>query len=47
LIVTIHGDRVHLQGAKAAGAAGYLLKDTSYQDLLLAIRLVLQGETLF
>jgi DNA-binding NarL/FixJ family response regulator len=45
IIVTIHEHPDYLSAAIRAGAAGYLLKDTSRRELLRAIRHVLRGES--
>jgi len=45
IIVTMHENSDYLISAIRAGAAGYLLKDTSRRELLTAIRHVLQGES--
>src|SRR5262249_45261530 len=44
LIVTTHEHHDYLIAALKAGAAGYLLKDISRQELLMAVRRVLRGE---
>ena len=46
LIVTMHADPDYLFAALKAGAAGYLLKDTTRRDLVAAVQAVLSGETL-
>jgi DNA-binding NarL/FixJ family response regulator len=46
LIITTHEHPDYLLAALKAGAAGYLLKDVTRQDLLLTIRRVLRGESL-
>lgn len=46
LIITTHEHPDYLLAALKAGAAGYLLKDVTRQDLLLTIRRVLRGELL-
>ncbi len=46
LIVTMHADPDYLFEALKAGAAGYLLKDTTRRDLTAAVQRVLAGETL-
>lgn len=45
IIVTMHENPDYLIAAIRAGAAGYLLKDTSRRELLSAIRQVLRGES--
>jgi DNA-binding NarL/FixJ family response regulator len=47
LIYVIHAEPEHLVQAQHAGAAGYLLKEASQQEVVTALRRVLQGETLF
>jgi DNA-binding NarL/FixJ family response regulator len=44
LIVTTHANPDYLLAALKAGAAGYVLKDVTRQDLLNTIRRVLRGE---
>jgi DNA-binding NarL/FixJ family response regulator len=46
LIVTMHADPDYLFEALKAGAAGYVLKDTTRRDLAEAVQRVLAGETL-
>lgn len=46
LIITTHEHPDYLLAALKAGAAGYLLKDVTRQDLLLTIRRVLRGESI-
>lgn len=46
LIVTTHDSDDYLIAALKAGAAGYLLKDISRQELLTAVRQVLRGESI-
>ena len=46
LIVTMHADPDYLFEALKAGAAGYVLKDTTRRDLVEAVQRVLAGETL-
>lgn len=43
LILTTFNDRDYVQKALRAGASGYLLKDTPFDELTQAIRLVLKG----
>ena len=45
LIVTTHENPDYLMAALKAGAAGYVLKDVTRQDLLITIRRVLRGES--
>ena len=45
LMVTMHDDPDYLFAALRAGAAGYVLKDATREDLLSAIRGVLSGES--
>ena len=40
-------DRAFLEGMKAAGAEGYVLKDAAFEDLTAAIRQILDGGTFF
>jgi len=44
LVLTMHDDEEYIRQALAAGAMGYLLKDTSPHELLDAIRAVHKGE---
>jgi DNA-binding NarL/FixJ family response regulator len=46
IIITIHESTEYLIEALRAGAAGYLLKETGRQEMLIAIRRVLNGETI-
>jgi DNA-binding NarL/FixJ family response regulator len=46
LIVTMHADPDYLFEALKAGAAGYILKDTTRAELTQAVRRILGGETL-
>ena len=45
LILTMHENEDYLLEAVKAGAAGYVLKDAPHQELVTAIRKVLEGET--
>ncbi|NJM06472.1 response regulator transcription factor [Candidatus Gracilibacteria bacterium] len=45
MIVTLHEDPGYLLKALQAGAAGYVLKDSSRRTFLAAVRQVLHGET--
>jgi DNA-binding NarL/FixJ family response regulator len=47
MVYVIHAEPEHLQQAQHAGAAGYLLKEASHEELVTTIRRVLQGEILF
>lgn len=47
LVLTTFDDDEHLYPALAAGAAGYLVKDTEPGDLLAAIRRTAEGDMLF
>lgn len=47
LILTSYDDRQALRGAVLAGAAGYLLKEITGNDLVSALRRTARGETLF
>jgi DNA-binding NarL/FixJ family response regulator len=47
LVYTVHAEPEYLTQLQQAGAAGYLLKEASHQELVTAIRKVLQGENLF
>ncbi len=46
LILTMHENEEYIRRALAAGASGYLLKDTSSTELFSAIRAVHQGESI-
>ncbi len=43
IILSMHSDRRYVAEALRAGAAGYLLKDSAFEELVDAIRDVLQG----
>ncbi len=43
LVLTIHGDEAYFFRSLQAGAAGYVLKDASLNELLAALHLVMQG----
>lgn len=45
LILSMHGDEEYVRQALHAGAAGYLLKDSSVTEFELALRAVSRGET--
>lgn len=47
IILSMYSDEEYLLRALAAGAKGYLLKDSVEPDLIRAIRLVAQGRTFF
>jgi DNA-binding NarL/FixJ family response regulator len=47
LMLSSYDDDQHLQQAVAAGAAGYLLKETAAEDLLLAIHEIAVGNAFF
>ena len=47
LILTIAENPTYLIKAKQAGASGYLFKDSTLQELVSAIRQVLQGQLVF
>jgi DNA-binding NarL/FixJ family response regulator len=47
LILTMHDDRRFVAEAIAAGAAGYILKDTASAELLRAIRTIVDGKNYF
>lgn len=47
LILSAHSDDAYVKNATEAGAVGFLLKQTSAQDIGKAIRKVHQGETYF
>jgi two-component system response regulator NreC len=46
LILTMHENEEYIRRALAAGASGYLLKDTSSTELFSAIRAVQRGESI-
>lgn len=43
LVLTMHADRELVDDARAAGAHGYLLKDASSEEVVAAVRAVLEG----
>lgn len=43
LVLSMHADRTYVREALAAGAAGYLLKDSESRDLALALAAVARG----
>jgi DNA-binding NarL/FixJ family response regulator len=45
LLLTMHDDPAAALEAQAAGAAGYILKDNSFEDLALAVRSIAAGGT--
>jgi DNA-binding NarL/FixJ family response regulator len=45
LMLTIHEDKVLLEEALQAGASGYLLKRALKDELFIAIRTVMKGNT--
>jgi len=45
LVLTMHDDPAAALEAQAAGAAGYILKDNSFEDLVLAVRGIAAGGT--
>jgi DNA-binding NarL/FixJ family response regulator len=47
LTLTMHNDRSVIQGMRQAGVKGYLLKNTSQEELLRAIRRVAQGKSYY
>jgi two-component system, NarL family, response regulator LiaR len=44
LVLTVHTDTEHIQGMLQAGAAGYLTKNVSGEDVVHAVRTVAAGE---
>jgi DNA-binding NarL/FixJ family response regulator len=47
VILSMHSDETYILRALTAGARGYLLKDTAENDVLAAVRAVLQGRSYF
>jgi len=45
LVLSMENDRLHIVKALKAGATGYLLKDTAFEEIAVAIRTVARGET--
>jgi two-component system response regulator NreC len=45
LVLTMHKTEEHVRAALQAGASGYLLKDSSRAELLMAIQSVMSGKT--
>ena len=44
VLVTVHSEPMLVEGGLAAGALGYVLKDTAGDDLVAAVRAALRGE---
>ena len=44
LVLTMQKDHEHFKQAMAHGACGYLLKDDAYDQLIMAMKMVLQGK---
>lgn len=44
IALSMHSDRRHVSDMLSAGASGYLLKDSAYDDLALAVRSVHSGQ---
>lgn len=47
LVLSMHNEESRIREALQAGAMGYILKNTSMKELLLAIETVFEGETYF
>jgi DNA-binding NarL/FixJ family response regulator len=45
IVMSMHSESHFVLGALRAGAAGYLLKDAAFEELLVAVRSVLKGQT--
>ncbi len=45
LILTMQKDQQHFKHAMAGGASGYILKEDAYDQLMLAIKIVLKGKS--
>lgn len=45
LVLSMHADRRFVAETLSAGAAGYLLKDGAFEELVLAIKVVMEGKT--
>ena len=45
LILTMQKDQEHFKHAMAGGASGYILKEDAYDQLMLAIKIVLKGKS--
>ncbi|MCB9771560.1 MAG: response regulator transcription factor [Candidatus Omnitrophica bacterium] len=43
LILTMQKDQEHFRHAMALGASGYVLKDDAYEQLMMAIKIILKG----
>ncbi len=44
LVLTMQKDQEHFKHAMAHGASGYVLKEDAYDQLLLAVKMILQGK---
>lgn len=44
VILSMHGSKAYVRQALGAGASGYILKDGAFDELLLAIRSVMEGK---
>ncbi|WP_299983548.1 response regulator transcription factor [Desulfobacula sp.] len=47
IALTMHAEKVYVMGMLNAGASGYLLKSSSFKELLKCIKMVLSGEMFF
>ena len=45
IALSMHSDRRFVEGMLSAGAAGYILKDSAFEELATAIRTVVDGQT--
>ena len=45
IVMSMHSESHFVLGALRAGAAGYLVKDAAFEELLVALRSVLKGQT--
>jgi len=45
IVLSVHSDRHFVEAALRAGAAGYLLKEAAFQELILAVRTAADGQT--
>jgi len=45
IALSMHSDRRFIEGMFKAGAAGYLLKDAAFEELVRAVRTVVSGQT--
>lgn len=45
LVLTMQKDQEHFRHAMALGASGYVLKDDAYEQLMMAIKIILKGRT--